>query len=341
MKKRLSILITHFNEPLPTIKRMLDSIAIQQNVNWDDIEVIIGDDGGQYNYGEDPIMSSYPFSIDYYVFEKGGISATRNKLLQIAKGEFVEFCDGDDMFYGCTGIWFVLKEISKGDCDGICNEFLCEIRRPDNGEIDYVPYAQTGWQFVHAKVMRKSLLIDNDINFREDSPVHEDAILFGLAKYCTNKIKFSPMPYYVWCHNDNSVSRKDKYYLQHTTKYLLMNQSWVIEKLYKKGLLQPIREHAYSIFCDMYYSLAGDQWLEDSTKEDRKECEGMFKFFYNKYKKFADELTTEQKKQIELGQKQMHTMQGLSFEKYTWFQWMEHIEKEVEPIEFEIKSSNE
>ena len=119
-----------------------------------------------------------------------------------------------------------------------------------------------------------------------------------------------------------------------------MNQSWVIEKLYKKGLLQPIREHAYSIFCDMYYSLAGDQWLEDSTKEDRKECEGMFKFFYNKYKKFADELTTEQKKRIELGQKQMHTMQGLSFEQYTWFQWMEHIEKEVEPIEFEIKSEN-
>lgn len=86
MTKKLSILITHFNESLPTIKRMLDSIAIQQNVNWDDIEVLIGDDGGEYNYGEDPIMSSYPFHIEYYVFEKGGISASRNKLLKLAKG---------------------------------------------------------------------------------------------------------------------------------------------------------------------------------------------------------------------------------------------------------------
>ena len=338
--KKLSILITHYNEDFNTIKRMLDSIAIQQNVVWDDIEVLIGDDGGEYNYGDNPIMGSYPFHIDYYVFEKGGISATRNRLLNLAKGEFVEFCDGDDMFYSSNGLWFVLRELSKGDVDMLCNEFLCEIKRLDNGEIDYMPYMQTGWQFVHGKIARRQFLIDNDINFREDAPIHEDSVFFGLARHYSQKIKIGPLPYYVWCHNDKSVSRKDKYYLQHTTKYLLMNQSWVIEKLYKKGMLQAVREHAYSIFCDIYYSLAGDQWLEDSTKADREECEGMFKFFYNKYKRFADELTADQKKRIELGQKQTHTMQGLSFEKYTWYQWMEHIENEVTPIEFEIKDKN-
>lgn len=338
MKKMLSILVVHYNEDLATIKRMLNSIAIQQNVNWDEIEVIIGDDGGSKNYSDK--LGEYPFNIRYEVFEKGGISAARNKLLGLASGEFVQWCDGDDMFYSPVGLWMVIKEIKKGEMDGLRSEFLCEIIRPDNGEVDYVPYLQMGWQFVHGAIYRRQFLLDNNINFREDAPVHEDAPIFALARHYSQNIKMNPMPYYIWCHNKDSVSRKDKYYLQHTTKYLLMNQSWVIEKLYKKGLLQAVREHAYSIFVDMYYSLCCDQWLEEATKEDRKETEGMFKFFYNAYKKFADELTAEQKKAIELGQKQSHTMTGLSFESYTWGQWIKHIEEEVEPIEFEIKSEN-
>ena len=43
--KKLSILIPHYTEPTEVIKPLLDSIAIQRNVDMNDIEAVICDDG--------------------------------------------------------------------------------------------------------------------------------------------------------------------------------------------------------------------------------------------------------------------------------------------------------
>lgn len=341
MKKYLSLLIVHYKEDEKTVKRCLDSIAIQQNIDFNDIEVIIGNDGDESLISSD-LIGSYPFSIKYEVFEKRGISSCRNRLLSMATGDYIQWIDGDDCFFSIVALWMNLREIKNGGFDGLVQNFVTEIRRPDNGDIDYQEMQMNGQQFVHGKIYRRQFLIDNDICFRENYPdrdVHEDHVIMALARSLSQNIKYNPVATFLWCNNDDSVSRKDPYYLQHTTKYLLMNNSWVLEKLYKKGKLQELRETAYSMFVDIYYSLCEDKWLEASTKADREECEGYFKFYYERYHKYADELADDKKKQIEIAQKNLHTMQGLSFENQTWKQWWEHL-KDVKPIEFEIKDKN-
>lgn len=43
--KKLEILITHYNEGFEVLKPLLDSINIQQSINFNDIGVIITNDG--------------------------------------------------------------------------------------------------------------------------------------------------------------------------------------------------------------------------------------------------------------------------------------------------------
>lgn len=342
MKKFLSLLIVHYKESEKTIKRCLDSIAIQQNVDFGEIEVIIGNDGDECILDKS-VYEYYPFEVKYEIFEKRGISACRNRLLSLAEGEYIQWIDGDDCFFNIAALWMDMREIKEGGgFDALVQNFVCEVKRPDNGKIDYQEMQMNGQQFVHGKVYRKKFLTDNEICFRENYPdrdVHEDHVIMALTRSLSQNVKYNPTAGFLWANNEDSVSRKDPYYLQHTTKYLLMNNSWVLEKLYKKGKLQELRTTAYSMFVDIYYSLCEDKWLETSTKADRDECEGYFKFYYERYNKYVEELDTETKKQIEISQKNLHTMQGLSFENQTWKQWWEHL-KDVAPIEFEIKCKN-
>ena len=94
---KLQILIPQYNETDEIIKPLLDSIAIQQNVDFNEIGVIIVNDGSGILLS-DKLLMKYPFKIEYYIEAHRGVSATRNACLDHATAEYVMFCDADDMF---------------------------------------------------------------------------------------------------------------------------------------------------------------------------------------------------------------------------------------------------
>jgi len=70
---RLQILIPQYNETDDIIKPLLDSIALQQNVPFDEIGVIICNDGTAVHLSPS-LLSSYPFKIEYHLEpHRGGI----------------------------------------------------------------------------------------------------------------------------------------------------------------------------------------------------------------------------------------------------------------------------
>ena len=100
---KLQILIPQYKETDEIIKPLLDSIAIQQNVDLkNEVGVIIVNDGTDVHLSED-FLNSYPFKVEYYLNEHKGVSATRNACLDHATAEYVMFCDADDMFYNAFG----------------------------------------------------------------------------------------------------------------------------------------------------------------------------------------------------------------------------------------------
>lgn len=335
--KVLSILIPSYTEPDFYLKRLLDTIAIQQNINFDDIEVLVMSDGDEKTYSDD-FFKGYPFDINYYIGTKRGVSATRNDLLDNAKGKYIQWCDNDDYFCSTFALYITLRECKVG-FDALIGNFLQESPIPGTtNDFTFMEMGMNGQQFVHNKVYNRQFLTDNEIRFGEKSNIHEDCAIMSMTRVYTQNIKYNPVATYCWAWNPNSVCRRDPYYLQHTLKNLLMTQAYIIEKFIKRGRNDAVRETAFSILVDVYYSLNEKKWLEDSTKGDRKETEGYFKHFYNTYKKYADELDENKKNQIILGNKQLHTQMGLGFETITFDAWMKHIEDDVEPIDFEINN---
>ena len=91
---KLQILVPQYKETDEVIKPLLDSIAIQQNVPFDEIGVIICNDGSDV-FLSNELLSSYPFCIKYYKELHRGVSATRNACLDYSSADYVMFCDAD------------------------------------------------------------------------------------------------------------------------------------------------------------------------------------------------------------------------------------------------------
>lgn len=102
-KYKLQILVPQYKETDEEIKPLLDSIAIQQNVDFDQIGVIIVNDGSDV-FLSDSLLNSYPFNIDYYKEKHRGVSGTRNACLDHATATYISFSDADDMFYNACGL---------------------------------------------------------------------------------------------------------------------------------------------------------------------------------------------------------------------------------------------
>ena len=131
---KLQILIPQYKETDDILKPMLDSIAIQQNVDFSDFGVIICNDGSDTFLTEE-FLNSYPFGIEYYKEKHGGVSATRNACLDHAVADYVMFCDADDMFYNACGLWIIFREIDMGVFDSMTSVFIEESRHPETKPI--------------------------------------------------------------------------------------------------------------------------------------------------------------------------------------------------------------
>lgn len=92
--KKISIIVPVYNAEA-YLEKTLDSIAAQ---TYPELEVILVDDGSVDGSGDIcRTRSAGDSRFHYYRKENGGPSAARNAGLLYASGEYVGFCDGDDL----------------------------------------------------------------------------------------------------------------------------------------------------------------------------------------------------------------------------------------------------
>lgn len=168
---KLQILIPQYKETDEILKPLLDSIALQQGIDLNEIGVIICNDGSDIHLSEE-FLNSYPFSVEYYLCEHRGVSATRNACLDYATADYVMFCDADDMFYMSCGLWIVFREMKGEGFDSLVSVFLEELKF--NNELTYINH-DIDSTFVHGKIHRRQYLIDKNIRFNDSLTIHEDS----------------------------------------------------------------------------------------------------------------------------------------------------------------------
>lgn len=323
---KLQILIPHYKEEESVIYPLLDSIAIQQNVDFADVEVIICHDGneedGVYRFGFE--NKNYPFKIIQINQKHNGVSSARNACLDKADAEYVMFCDIDDMFYNACGLWILFREMKAG-FDSLVSVFLEETREPKTNEVVYVNHEMDG-TFVHGKVHRRKYLIEKDIRFNDNLTIHEDSYFNILCQSLSENVKYCQSPFYLWRWRDESVCRHDPKYILKTFNNMLDSNDALIDQFLKRGMRDKAAFNVGLMVFSSYYTMNKPEWINVENAEYRKNVEKRFSAYYHKYKILWDSIPNGDKVQISNGVRSRNVMEGMEMETITIGEWLKRID---------------
>lgn len=276
---KLTVVVTHYNEPMETYKPLFDSIAIQQGIDLAEIEVIVVNDG---NAGGVPLsfLEQYPFETKLILIPKGGVSKARNKGLKEAEGEYVMFCDCDDMFYSAFGLWMMFR--AMGSNPDLINSSFTEENLSD-GEYHLIR-KDKDITFVHGKAYRRQWLIDEGLRFKDELTIHEDGYFNALCNIVAKTHQYIDQPFYLWRWNENSVVRRDRdNFLLKTYSNLLDAREAYLDEIYERGYADEYRVSAVKCWLDIYYDFNTRVFLGADT-ELKKKAMLRIRQFWNKYK---------------------------------------------------------
>ena len=319
---KLQILIPQYKETDEIVKPLLDSIALQQSVDFNEVGVIICNDGSD-TYLSDKLLNSYPFKVEYHKEPHRGVSGTRNACLDKAIADYVMFCDADDLFYNMCGLWIVFQEIDRG-FDSLTSCFTEETRHPETKEPIYTNHDMDS-TFVHGKIHRRQYLLDKGIRWNDDLTIHEDSYFNILCQSLSDQVKYCPTPFYLWKWRDDSVCRHDPKYILKTYNNMIDSNDALIMTLTDKGAVEKAIFYVAMMIFDSYYTMNKPEWIDQGNQQYREAVEKRFSDYFHKYKETWDKIPIQDKMQISQGIRGRSVMEGMQMETMTIDEWLLHI----------------
>ena len=296
---KLQILVPHYKETVEEMKPLLDSIAIQQNVDFNEIGVVI--------------------------WEHKGVSAARNACLFAATADYVMFCDADDMFYNACGLWILFREMETG-FDSLVSVFTEETRL--NGSVTYINREMDS-TFVHGKVHRRQYLSEQEIRWNEKLTIHEDSYFNILCQNLSANVKYCPTPFYLWRWRDASVCRHDPKYILKTYRNMIDSNDALVDEFIRRSRSDKAAFFAAFMVFDAYYTMNKPEWVNQENKEYRDSTERRFRSYFLKHEELWDSISSQDKMQISNGVRNRSVSEGMMMEALTIDQWLRHV-KEIE-----------
>lgn len=320
---KLQILVPQYREDDEIIRPLLDSIAIQQNVPFDEIGVVICNNGSDVHLSE-TLLEAYPFDIQYYLEPHRGVSATRNACLDHAIADYVMFCDADDMFFNACGMWILFREMASG-FDSLVSVFVEETRVPGTGEVTYINRQQDS-TFVHGKVHRRRYLLDRRIRFNGTLTIHEDSYFSILCQNLSVNIKYCLTPFYLWKWRDDSVCRHDPKYILRTYRNMIDSNDALVDEFLRRGMGDKASFYTAFMIFDAYYTMNKPEWINQENREYRQSTEMQFAQYYAKHEDLWKNLPAADRMAISNAVRSRSVMEGMQMEAVTIDGWLKHIQ---------------
>ena len=330
---KLQILVPHYKETADVITPLLDSIAVQQNVDFDEVGVIIchdGDESKDFEFydeaaigGDYAIFRDYPFQIKQIRQEHKGVSAARNACLDAAVADYVMFCDIDDMFSNVCGLWIIFREMETG-FDSLVSVFIEESRDPNTKDPVYLNHEMDS-TFVHGKVHRRKYLLKEKIRFNDSLTIHEDSFFNILCQNLSQNVKYCQTPFYLWKWRDDSVCRHDPKYILKTYGNMLDSNDALIDEFLKRKLKEKAVFFTCFMVFDAYYTMNKPDWVNQENVEYRDKTERRFAAWYRKHLDLWEAATDAEKMQISNQVRTRSVAEGMQMESITIKQWLDHI----------------
>lgn len=316
---KLQFLIPQYNEGLEVLKPLLDSITVQQGVDFNEIGAVICNDGGDVLLDEG-WLNGYPFAIEYHKEPHRGVSAARNACLDYATADYVMFCDADDMFASVCGLYIIFREMKEG-FDGLVSVFMEESRHPQTREVVYINHEMDS-TFVHGKVYRRQYLIDKHIRWNDALTIHEDSYFNILCQNLGGAVKYCPTPFYLWKWRDASVCRHDPKYILKTYNNMLDSNDALVGEFISRGMLDKAMFYTVFMVFDAYYTMNKPEWVNQENREYREKTEARFAGYFGKHKDLWDAMPAQDKMMISNQIRGRSVAEGMQMEAITITDWL-------------------
>lgn len=324
--KRLSLLITHYNEPFSVVRPLLMSIAMQQGVSLDDIEVVLVNDGLE-NAIRIQHTDSCPYEFKVVTIEHAGVSAARNVALDNASGEYVMFCDCDDMFLSVCGLYVLLNELAQGEYDVMTSLFVEETW--NNERYVYVNHDNVDCTFVHGKVYRRQYLIDNNIRWNEELTIHEDSYFNCMCQRIADekRIRRCDSAFWLWKYRADSVCRRDPKYLLKTYPKMILSNRRMVEQFIQRGMKVEAEYYVTSMIFGTYFKLNCAEWLDEANKEYLDAVERDMAAYYKDFLPLLESTDELMRVEIVRDMKNRAYFDGLVIETFTFENWLDKLKQ--------------
>ena len=282
---KLSFVVTHYNESGDICRPLFNSLADQLGIDFDDIEVILVEDGGKPLDGD--MFTIYPFSTTIINQGHNGVSKARNIGLDHVTGDYVMFCDCDDRFISAYGLHLYFKAMKQGSFDIIKSPFVED--QVVDGELKLIRH-EKDITFIHGKAYRVDFLKENEIRFKDELTIHEDSYFNVIANMLAEENIHEMQPaVYLWKYRDDSIVRKDRdAYVFKTYDHLMKVRGAICRELERRERFPEFYQAISKTMIDSYYDFQRPDCFKPENKEIVKEAEkafaGFFKEFREEYK---------------------------------------------------------
>lgn len=321
----LDLIVPHYKEPWETCHYLFDSIALQRGISFNNIKVIVVNDGDCLL--DESLFANYPYRIEYLVKEHGGVSAARNYGLRHSEADYVMFCDIDDGFLSNYGLHLAFSAMQEG-YDYIVSNFVEETYSAENTMT--IARHDRDFTFMHGKLYRRQFLLDYDLFFDPSMTIHEDGY-FNMLVYSVvkeeGKEKFIDSPFYLWRWNDNSTVRKDREdFVLKTYDEVIKTRIGLCRQLKQRGYEDAYRISVGMTVLNSYYDFQKTRYYLAKNEKYLRKAEKAFKAFWTEFKEVFCDLENAKIAEMAVAARANAYKNGMLFEQQDIRSFLRHIE---------------
>lgn len=281
-KHILDLVITHYKSPWSLGKPWFDMVALQRNINFDDIGVILVSDGEESRL-PDELFKDYPFEVKNLTIPHAGVSGARNAGMDASDAEWVMICDFDDTFLSVNALHILLTAAKDESKVMYWSHFMEEIATTDN-QIIYHTHG-LDYIFNHGKMFRLDWLRKEGLRYNDHLTLHEDVFFNTLTQAVAKDEEIGEIKgsIYLWCWNPNSVSRQYDNWIIKTFNHQIRQRIAISRELEKRGLKDALELTVVKTMMDGYYDFQQETWHSKELSKDYRIAERWFCSFMMEY----------------------------------------------------------
>ena len=256
-------------------------VALQRNVNLDEIGVILVNDGEDSRLPDD-LFKDYPFEVRNITIPHGGVSVARNAGIDASEAEWVMICDFDDSLLSLNALHVLLTAAKDESRMMYWSHFMEEIATADGiiyhtHDRDYI--------FNHGKIFRRQWLVDNGLRFHDKLTLHEDVYFNTLTQAVAKEEEIGEIQgsIYLWCWNPDSVSRKTENFILTTYSHQIRQRIAIARQLEARGLDKSLEMTVVKTMIDGYYDFQQEYWHSKQLSKDYRLAERWYCTFMKEY----------------------------------------------------------